>query len=98
MGFKEKRDAALSKAGVLKPKLNLDASSGKCITCDGMDSFLSLYTAIEVAAAAGYPSCNILMQGVKKYIPNKRDLSSSKLQLMEAWNSGCAGRQFIRTN
>lgn len=97
MGFKAKCDSVLSKTGVWKPKLKVDDSTGKCRACDEMTGFISGFAAVEVAAAAGCPSCNILMQGVKKYAPDKRALSSSKLNIMGSWNSGCAGRQFIRT-
>jgi hypothetical protein len=97
MGFKAKCDSVLSKAGVLKPKLQVDDSTGKCCACGEMKGFLSAFAAVEVAAAAGCPSCNILVQGVKKHSPDKRALSSSKLHIMDSWNSGCAGRQFIRT-
>ena len=97
MGFKAKCDSVLSKASVLKPKLKVDDSTGKCCACGEMKGFLSGFAAVEVAAAAGCPSCNILMQGVKKHTPDKRAPSSSKLNIMDSWNSGCAGRQFIRT-
>ena len=97
IGFKAKCDSVLSKAGVLKPKLKVDDSTGKCCACGEMKGFLSMFAEVEVAAAAGCPSCNILMQGVRKHTPDKRALSSSKLNIMDSWNSGCAGRQFIRT-
>jgi hypothetical protein len=98
MGFKDRCGSLLSKAGVLKPKLKVDDDTGKCCACGEMTGFFSGFAAFEVAAAAGCPSCNILMQGVKKFTPVKRALSSSKLGIMDSWNSGCAGRQFIRTN
>lgn len=98
MGFKDKCGSALSKVGVLKPKLKVDDDTGKCCVCRDMTRLLSGFAAVEIAAAAGCPSCNILIQGVKKCTPDKRALSSSKLSIMDSWNSGCAGRQSTRTN
>ncbi|KAJ3559334.1 hypothetical protein NPX13_g9545 [Xylaria arbuscula] len=95
--YKAKCESVLSKVGLLKPKLEVDEDTGKCRACGDMEGFFSGFAAVEVAAAAGCPSCNILMEGVRRYIPDKRTLSSSKLGIMDSWNSGCAGRQFVRT-
>ncbi|GAP89888.1 putative het domain-containing protein [Rosellinia necatrix] len=97
MSFKAKCGSVLSKVGVSRRKLKVGGDTGKCRACDGMEGFYSWFPEIEVAAAAGCPSCNILMQGIKKYTPDKRALSSSKLTIIHSWNSGCAGRQFVRT-
>lgn len=96
-GFKAKCDAVLSQTGVFKPQLKID-HTGKCSSCGEMKDVMSQFAKVETAAAAGCPSCNILMQAIKKYIPDKSALSSSKLGIKNSWNSGCAGRQFIRTN
>lgn len=96
MVIKIKCDSVLSK--VLKPKMRLDDRTGECGACHGIDGFVSLFAEVELAAAAGCPSCSILVQGVKKYTPSKGALWRSKLGIMSSWNSGCAGRQFIRTN
>ncbi|KAI1369348.1 heterokaryon incompatibility protein-domain-containing protein [Xylaria arbuscula] len=97
INYKAKCESVLSKVGLLKPKLEVDEDTGKCRACDDMEGFFSGFAAVELAAAAGCPSCNILMEGVRRYIPNKRTLSSSKLEIMDSWNSGCAGRHFVRT-
>ena len=95
--LKDKFAAVLSRAGVLKPKLELDDDTNKCRACGGMQGFLSPFSHVELGATAGCPSCTILMRGVEKYCPNKRALWVSKVYVMDSWNSGCAGRQFIRT-
>jgi hypothetical protein len=95
--LKDKCAAVLSRAGVLKPKLKLDEDTGKCRGCGGMQGFLSPFSHIELGAAAGCPSCTIVMEGVDKYCPDRRALWGSQVYVMDSWNSGCAGRQFIRT-
>jgi hypothetical protein len=95
--LKTKCAAVLTQAGVLKPKLKLHERTGKCEACGGMQGFLSSFAEVELGAAAGCPSCTILMKGVRKYCPNKRALWKSGVNVMDSWNSGCAGRQFIRT-
>ncbi len=97
---KTKCAAVLSRASVLRPKLKLDdrtGETGKCKACGEMQGFVSLFAEVEMGASAGCPSCTILMRGARKYCPDKMALWGSGVRMMGSWNSGCPGRQFIRT-
>ncbi|KAK5636936.1 hypothetical protein RRF57_012648 [Xylaria bambusicola] len=68
LSYKNKCDSVLSKVGLLKPKLEVDGDTGQRLACGGMEGTFSGFAKIEVAAAAGCPSCNILREGVRRYI------------------------------
>lgn len=93
---KVKCTAVLARAGVLRPGLKFDRRTGKCRACGGMRGFFSPVSYVELGAAAGCPSCVLLLRGVEQYGPGKRALSRPRVYMMDSWNSGCAGRQFIR--
>jgi hypothetical protein len=99
MGVKDRFQSVLTKAGVRKSKMHVDSESGKCSACDSMGGLYSSFAKIEIGAVAGCPSCNILVKAIEKYVPeaDRGALTSPSLGIMEEWNSGCAGRQFIRT-
>ncbi|KAI3535880.1 hypothetical protein CABS01_00794 [Colletotrichum abscissum] len=93
----KKCDTFFAKIGVRKAEIHRDPKTGNCMTCGGMDEgFFSLVTDIEKRAAAGCPSCSIICAGVRACLP-RHIATSSRVSVMETWNSGCAGRQFIRT-
>jgi len=93
---KVKCAAVLARAGVLRPGLKHDRRTGKCRGCGGMRGFFSPVSYVELGAAAGCPSCVLLLSGVEQYGPGKRALSRPRLYMMNSCNSGCAGRQFVR--
>ncbi|KXH28282.1 hypothetical protein CSIM01_09800 [Colletotrichum simmondsii] len=97
LNLTKKCDTFLAKVGMRKAEIHRHPRTGNCMTCGGMDEgFFSPITDIEKGAIAGCPSCNIINAGVRACLP-RHMANSSKISVMENWNSGCAGRQFIRT-
>ncbi|KAK7442848.1 hypothetical protein Landi51_09396 [Colletotrichum acutatum] len=98
LNLTKKCDTFLAKVGMRKAEIHRHPQTGNCMTCGGMDKgFFSPITDIEKGAIAGCPSCNIINAGVRACLP-RHIATSSKVSVMENWNSGCAGRQFIQTN
>ncbi|KAF4785035.1 hypothetical protein HER10_EVM0001993 [Colletotrichum scovillei] len=98
LNLTKKCDTFFAKVGMRKAEIHRHPRTGNCMTCGGMDEgFFSPITDIEKGAIAGCPSCNIINAGVRACLP-RHIANSSKVSVMENWNSGCAGRQFIRTN
>ncbi|KAK1622821.1 heterokaryon incompatibility protein-domain-containing protein [Colletotrichum phormii] len=97
LNLAKKCDTFFAKVGIRKAEIYRDPQTGNCMTCGGMnEGFFSPIMNIEKGAVAGCPSCSIIKAGVRACLP-RQIASSSKISVMESWNSGCAGRQFIRT-
>ncbi|KXH25684.1 hypothetical protein CSAL01_03657 [Colletotrichum salicis] len=97
LNLAKKCDTFFAKVGIRKAEICRDPQTGNCMTCGDMnEGFFSPIMDIEKGAVAGCPSCSIIKAGVRACLP-RHIASSSKISVMESWNSGCAGRQFIRT-
>lgn len=97
LNLAKKCDTFFAKVGIRKAEMFRHPRTGNCMKCGGMNQgFFSAIMSIEMGAAAGCPSCSIIKAGVRACLP-RHIARSSKVSVMESWNSGCAGRQFIRT-
>ncbi|KAH7308592.1 heterokaryon incompatibility protein-domain-containing protein [Stachybotrys elegans] len=94
--YKDRFKSALTRAGLCKARIYRDGVTGNCLACRGMDVLFTAFRELEIAAKAGCPSCGILAEAVRRYFPEA--ISSPNLTPSAEWNSGCAGRQFVRTN